>query len=121
MSEELRESLVGKILTEEKSNGTIFFPIQLLDGTLNYNKQQGLIFVTPIAIAYNKRQSFRVGVKSPDDLDMDLDFHNDEIELREPLIEYVKSMDKVYVTYHSVLNELHSLFGGIPDFSIGPY
>jgi hypothetical protein len=60
---------------------TIYFPIGLRDEWVNYGKTPGLIFVTEIMQAAGKPTDkgyhpewFRVGIATPDDGDMDLDF-----------------------------------------------
>jgi hypothetical protein len=120
----------NKILIARQKNGAkmpepeLFFPIGLtLDGSYsNYNRRQGLLYVMPVrpmspatAKAYKMETVthwFRVAAFSPDDLDMDLDWNNPRPNLREDVIQFIKTMPKREVTYESVLKSIQDNFGG---------
>lgn len=81
-----------------------FFPIGLKNPFENYNKPNGLIFVSPI---WPPRgivpEWFRVGAFSPDDLDADLDFIGAEIKCRDEVIQFLLSIPLLDTSYDEVL------------------
>jgi hypothetical protein len=112
LSEDARKALIGKSYKCTGRND-FYFPIELIDEGENYGIKQGVIFVTPIMkFGKERKKWFRVGAFSPDDLDMDLDFGAEDTHKRQEIITYLKKMNKINVTYESVLKEIQQHFGG---------
>lgn len=88
-----------------------YFPVWLdnASASLNYGRAQGLIFITAI-MQFRGKDWWRVGVSSPDDLDMDLDF--EDVGVRDKVLAYMKTMNRIGVSYNGVLTTIQSLFGG---------
>lgn len=119
LPEKERQQLVGDFFIEEGrehykkgEEDRLFFPLSLHEDEFNYGKQQGLIFVSEVRQVKGESW-FRVGVSSPDDLDMDLDFQgigfNFE-KLRLDVVEYVKQMSKQNVKYRDFLRNIQEHF-----------
>lgn len=114
MPEEERKALVGKPFQTIDQPGGLYFPIQLTEegSWNNYNRRQGLIYVSTVMTHWKlKTMWFRVAAASPDDLDMDLDFDETEINLREPVIDFLKEITQIEeVTYKEVLDAVQAQF-----------
>jgi hypothetical protein len=113
MPETERISLVGDCLKEERFD-TLYFPVCLSSEQFNYGISQGLLFVTPIR-KVNDKKYFKVGVFSPDDLDLDLCFKHPLTEIRQDVLEYIRKMNKKNVTYGGMLENIQNIFGGTID------
>ena len=117
MSEVERRAMVGTYFFASDSGKMLYFPVEL-SGCFNYGVAQGLIFITEIYRHYSvaadkngaRRNVFRVGAFSPDDLDLDLDFEHRECWLRQDVISYIKKMPKKGVTYMGVLESIRDHF-----------
>jgi hypothetical protein len=94
-----RIALIGERFEDHR--GHLFFIVGLNeDEYSNYGRKQGIIFVTQIYDTNDGRKNwFRIGVQSPDDLDMDLDVCNlpleETVKLRDLSIEILFSLSKV--------------------------
>lgn len=111
LSEDERKELIGTYFKESRyDNGTLYFPVQLHEDDFNYGIQQGLISVSPIWKLKDGTKWFRVAAFSPDDLDKDLDFKDDECKIHQEVIEYIKQMPKKFVTYDSILLDIQWYF-----------
>lgn len=100
LSDEERMAMIGhpfrQVGIAKLNDQTIYFPIGVHPDT-NYGKTPGLIFVSPIWHQEKKPRWqkepkpdwFRVGVKSPDDLDCDLDFEGDECRFQPIIIQFL--------------------------------
>ncbi len=53
---------------------------------------------------------FKVGVCSPDDLDLDLEFDHANSWLRQDVISYLMETNKIGVTYRGVLSMIQDFF-----------
>ena len=137
LAEEERKAMVGKPFVElcqplRKNgcpfgqNGMIYFPVDLEgdEKYRNYNMPQGLIFVTylwgPMGGKNQNPNWFRVGVTSPDDLDIDLDFNPSTMEeaqrLRQIAIDFLSDPDNCRnVTYNGLLDFINELCGGVGE------
>ena len=120
MAEKERKLLVGTSFTTNDSNA-IFFPVDLSDKEINnYNRPQGLIFVTPI-YSYGEHDGeawFRVGACSPDDLWYNLDIVglNGNLQTkRDDVIFLLTNLDLVNLTYKNILEFLQNEVGGEID------
>lgn len=100
-----RRKLVGKRFRE---NGGIYFPLDLAYGEFNYGIRQGLIIVTEV-----RENRFKVGVVSPDDLDLDLEFEHPYTNIRWDVITFIEKMNKVNVTYRHVLLTINDHFHNV--------
>lgn len=109
LPEDERKALIGSCFKVEGFEH-LYYPIGLFED-FNYGIDQGVIFVSPI-MKYNSEKWFRVGVFSPDDLDMDLDFNASETHKRQEIISHLNKIKKIDVTYRGVLEEIQKLFGG---------
>jgi hypothetical protein len=89
---------------------TVYFPVRLAEGEFNYGVQQGLVFVTPVLTSLDCGKWFRVGVESPDDLDIDLDFGAADTWRRQEVIDFLKTTNKVDVTYRGLLARVRDRF-----------
>lgn len=118
MTEDERIALVGEILVEHRGSerapyNILYFPVWLADTQFNYDKQQGLIAVYPVAYykGHNMPKSvFGIHAISPDDLDCDLNFRDAECALYDAVVAFLTSMDKVNVTYGGVITAVHEHF-----------
>jgi hypothetical protein len=113
LTESKRLALVGSYFYEDGKKA-IFFPLQLTleEKNRNYGVRQGLIIVTQIR-KIDGDNWFKIGVCSPDDLDMDLYFKNPQCNLRGEIIQYLKRINKTNVTYKEILTKVQKKFGGI--------
>ncbi len=111
LSEPERIALIGKCFKTKEEAGkyeSTYFPIDLENEWINYGKKQGAIRVSAIMPFINKTKEkdtwFRVGVFSPDDLDMDLDFMGAQYEpLREKILDFLHNMEKQNLDYELIL------------------
>lgn len=122
MSEDDRKALVGKefiVYRKQRPNCKpvkksyeIYFPVQLADSEFNYGKQQGLIRISDIMddISNKGKKWMRIAAFSPDDLDIDLDFDDKEVNLRNYIVWYVRNMNKYNVTYRGFLSRIQKHF-----------
>jgi hypothetical protein len=92
LPEDQRIAMIGKWFKEEGGK-SLHFPLGLTVDEFNYGIQQGLVFVSSV-MDFGGKKWFRVGVISPDDLDMDLDFGEDHCKLHNKVVQYVKTMPK---------------------------
>ncbi len=108
MPEDERKALIGRVF---KEHNTLYFPVQLAEGEFNYGIQQGLIHVSPIWKHYKTHEKhFKIGVTSPDDLDIDLNFGPEHVHLRQEIILFLKGMAKKSVTYKGILLKIRDHF-----------
>lgn len=105
-----RESLVGKSFEEEK--GGLYFVLDLSPNEFNYGMKQGLICVSPIITIF-KLPFFKVYVCSPDDLDIDVCFDDDEIKFRDEVIRFIESIPKIDVGYLHFMEQIADKFGKV--------
>lgn len=119
MPEKKRIEMIGSCfyVTGRGDNG-VYFPIGL-SGCFNYGVDQGLLSVPEIRAVPGatdsagkpaKRNWFKVGAFSPDDLDLDLAFEHDQCWMRQDVIAYIAKMNKRGVTYLSCLEEIRDHF-----------
>ena len=110
LPEHERAALIGQIFKDKR--GVFYFPVGLLNPWENYNSPQGLVFVSPIwpggknnYYPFDTYEAwFRVGVTSPDDLDMDLDFIGQhEIKYRKKVIKFIKNFNKEKILYRGLM------------------
>lgn len=107
MLEAERMALIGK---EFIVNSNVFFPLQLSGEQFNYKKRQGLVFVTSDPqIRKDGVRQMAVSAFSPDDLDIILYFK--DISLQDSIIDYIRQMNKIDVTYKGVMSEIQQHFG----------
>lgn len=94
------------------------FILRLSDDCFNYGRRHGIVFV-----AFNPKLTVdprakikswvRVGVISPDDLDMDLDFDPADQAKYLEVLEVVKQAPKDNVDYAEFLDFVRSFCGGV--------
>lgn len=120
-----RVKLIGSVLLErrlarhqkkgkplkylDETTGVMYFPVALTKSCFNYMKRQGLIAVSPIW-DFGKGKWFSVYAKSPDDLDIILEFNEDHICIRDSVLDYVKSMKKLHIDYKQVMLDIQKHF-----------
>jgi len=118
MSEKDRVAMIGTCFYVRDRGNSVYFPVGL-SGCFNYGVDQGLLSIPEIRAVPGatdsagkpaKRNWFKVGAFSPDDLDLDLEFAHDECWLRQDVIAYVAKMNKRGVTYLSVLEQIRDHF-----------
>ena len=111
LDEEQRIALIGSVLTRKNGDYTVlYFPIGLDDENSNYGVAQGLLSVHPIYIDREHGAWFKVGAFSPDDLDIDLEFHGAECDLHDQVVEFIKQFHKYDVSYRGVLKAIQRRF-----------
>lgn len=112
MSEDDRLAMVGTCFAVDNIP-RIFFPIWLSEqgSSINYGVSQGLIFVSGIHKGKNGLW-FRVGICTPDDGDLDLDFQDEDLHKREDVLRFMEQVNKINVTYEEVLEAVQAVFGG---------
>ena len=111
LPEEQRIALIGSMLVENRTGyPVIYFPVGLDDETYNYNVAQGLISVHPVHIDRKDGAWFKVGAFSPDDLDIDLEFTGQEVELHDQVVQFMRTLHKHDVSYRGVLKTIQRHF-----------
>lgn len=100
-----------KIVYTDNICGDLFIPVGLASDEFNYGVEQGVLVVTTIrrklmsGVKCNKW--FKVGVFSPDDLDMDLEFTGDDTSIRQDVVEFIRwSMCKRGRRYREMLEQI---------------
>ena len=116
LPETRRIEWVGKMFGSRQPSHrkALFFPVTLAPGEFNYGYQQGLIFISPIHVTLTGKKRhkwFRVGVISPDDLDIDLDFRGNEVQHRQAVIDFVIAANKHNVRYRAFIAAIRAQFG----------
>jgi hypothetical protein len=126
LPESERKAMIGKPFQEEitrkghrkpQLSSTLYFPVDLHPDEFNYQQPQGLIFVTEVCAHLPDHPNwFRVGVCSPDDLDIDLDFETTDTQQahrwREQAIEFLSDPTNLQgVFYADVLHFIQELTG----------
>jgi hypothetical protein len=118
MPEKKRIEMIGSHFYVTGRDDSVYFPIGL-SGCFNYGIDQGLLSVPRICTVPGatdsagkpaKRNWFKVGAFSPDDLDLDLEFEHDQCWMRQDVIAYIARMHKRGVTYLSCLEEIRDHF-----------
>lgn len=117
LTETRRKAMIGTWFRCRERGNTVYFPVGL-SNCFNYGVDQGLIFVTAIQPQIGvkaadgtwakNRNWFRVGVCSPDDLDLDLDFEHHECHLRQDVISFLEKTKKTGVSYCEVLEAVRA-------------
>lgn len=112
LSEGNRIRLIGEEITLKKQRQSRYFPIQLIGDAIwrNYNRAQGLIYVSPILTHGDIGPWMRVAAFSPDDLDMDLDFLNANEKLRAKILRHIRKMPKDRWSYEGFLEAVQKEF-----------
>ena len=95
MPAEERLRLVGSVLTAVDHDGAAYVPLNLDPSEFNYGCPQGMLHVTAIRKLGGHSQApgakwFKVGVTSPDDLDIDLEFFGKDCQWRQEVIEFLR-------------------------------
>jgi hypothetical protein len=114
LPEDERKAMTGKPFQELTPGDSLYFPVDLKEGTFNYGETQGLLFVTQLHPTHPTSPNwFRLGVSSPDDLDMDLDFNSpDSPKHREQVIKLLSDPALLTdVSYDDVLNFVQKEIG----------
>jgi hypothetical protein len=111
LSEDQREALIGSFFKEEGKED-VYFVFQLENEDTNYGVKQGVVRVSGIMYYDEKRNWFRVGVFSPDDLDMDFDFVGlqDLRYLRRKVLGFMLGAKKQDTSYKKVFQDLQERF-----------
>jgi hypothetical protein len=111
LPEEQRIALIGSVLVEQNGPYTVmYFPIGLDDANSNYGKAQGLITVHSVYIDRENGAWFKAGAFSPDDLDIDLEFHGTECDLHDQVVQFMKEFHKHDTSYYGVLRAIQRRF-----------
>ncbi len=111
LTRKARRKLLGSILVEKDNPSVLYFVLDLENECFNYGSKEGLIRFSPI-ITYKEKKWFRISAFSPDDLDIDLDFNDQEIYLYDQILKYVKTeIKKKDVTYEDFLLDIQTKFG----------
>ncbi len=107
LTDQERANLVGYTFqVKGEQEQSLYFPVKLTEeeGFVNYNHRYGALVLTPV-LKSKQGNWFRLGVFSPDDMDLDLDFNQDELNLRNNVINILKQLidkDQEY-TYREIL------------------
>lgn len=119
LSDDEAKSLIGQAVYEKDE---MYFPIGLQNEWENYGKKTGLIYVSQIFEWHGKPANqpelrnvklnlwFKLGAFSPDDLDIDLQFMNDEVDHRDKIIEFMYTMPWYDTSYHEVFTIIQNEF-----------
>lgn len=100
----------GVVYTKDIAPGE-YYVVSLKDGEFNYGKKNGVLYLSPVWSHGDRGDWFKVGVFSPDDLDLDLEFYKDDTCLRSDVIRFMRGMQKRNVTYIGVLESIQRHVG----------
>lgn len=120
LTDDEANSLIGQAVYEKDK---MYFPVGLQNEWENYGKKTGLIIVgeifhwhgsswCPTPEINNQKINlwFKLGAFSPDDLDIDLQFMNDEVSLRDKIIEFMYTMPWYDTSYHEIFTIIQNEF-----------
>jgi hypothetical protein len=105
LSQEEREDYVLDQAEIIEQDGSRYFPIMFQDGNSNYGHNVGLLLLLPV---YNNW--FKVGAFSPDDLDVDLVFEDEDPFLHDEIAEYLRTMPRFWTSYREALADIQAHF-----------
>lgn len=129
LPEEKRFELIGSRVVEHqphfkksKVRDRIFYPIYLSEGCFNYGSRCGLLgVIEPLCLYYTKKYNgdatwTKIYVKSPDDLDLGLEFHNNKYpeKLYNKILDFLDEWSPTFVnvSYREALEFCQKELGG---------